>query len=727
MPFGNRENNRGTIEGAADPGRSLVERVTNAIDAVLEREHADHSGRPECRSPKEAAIAWLNVPEGGLSGLSPAQRRALARRVTITLLEGEGRSKRVVEVSDRGIGLSQEEMPQTILSLNESNKLTKHYLAGLYGQGGSSTLVASEYTLIASRKEENGPIGFTVVKYLDLPPDRFRTGHYVYLTIDGSIPTTSLPSTEFPRGTTVRHVGYDLSGYPSPLGPNSLYGLLNMALFDPVLPVWLDNRIHDYRRVIKGSRNALNGAVDEGDEHHTGPTLSHHVPLFFVSIGDFGRIGMEYWVLEAPTTRNKTPSAAFVNPRKPVVLTLYGQNHAELSQVLIRKQAELPYLAQRLICHIDCNGLAPAAKRALFVSNREDARRGAVYELVERDLINALKSDDELARLNNEARDRSLRDRDESAEQHMRTEVARLLRLYGLNVTEPVGADSSETEQPAGRPTHPKRSRPRPLPLEVREPPTYIRLVLDEQQPVSFYPEQRRYIRLETDANSTYHDPNRPERSRINFIIGGDGLRLIGTTPLEGGRMRAIVEALATALVGEEGVVRVELSRLGLPTLRDERTFRIVARPPIQQGTRRISLPPFEVREVEGPNDDQWAVLGWPDEINKVASCAALDGGTLVVWYSTVFPRYAAQRDALERRDTALAESFTSRYKIWLAVHSLLIHAEEAGRSATILPDEVRDDSSADWEREERVRMATMSCLFAAREIELPTQEVEVG
>src|SRR5689334_11823849 len=64
VPVG-RENNRGTIEASADPGRSLVERLTNGIDAILEVEHELHTGIPDCRTPKEAAIAWLGVPAGG--------------------------------------------------------------------------------------------------------------------------------------------------------------------------------------------------------------------------------------------------------------------------------------------------------------------------------------------------------------------------------------------------------------------------------------------------------------------------------------------------------------------------------------------------------------------------------------------------------------------------------------------------------------------------------------
>ena len=70
VPFG-RENNRGTIEVSADPTRSCIERITNGVDAVLELEHERHNGLPDCRSPKEAAVAWLDVPDNGLSGMSP--------------------------------------------------------------------------------------------------------------------------------------------------------------------------------------------------------------------------------------------------------------------------------------------------------------------------------------------------------------------------------------------------------------------------------------------------------------------------------------------------------------------------------------------------------------------------------------------------------------------------------------------------------------------------------
>ncbi|MEL7240302.1 MAG: hypothetical protein AAGK78_15700, partial [Planctomycetota bacterium] len=87
---GDRPNNRGVIEVSSNPGRAVVERVTNAIDAVLDAEFVAHDGKPAVGSPREAATTWLNVPDDGLSGMTAAERRKLAKRVTVRLRGGSG-------------------------------------------------------------------------------------------------------------------------------------------------------------------------------------------------------------------------------------------------------------------------------------------------------------------------------------------------------------------------------------------------------------------------------------------------------------------------------------------------------------------------------------------------------------------------------------------------------------------------------------------------------------
>lgn len=583
-------------------------------------------------------------------------------------------------------------------------------------------MAISKFTLIASRAAEQETIGFTVATFFEPAPDEDKLGRYVYLTINDSVLVATIPETEFAVGTSVKHFGYDLSSYPSPVGPNSVYGLLNRILFDPVLPVWLDNPVNNQRRVIKGARNALNGAVDEGDEDRRGVRLSHHVPLFFSSLSEFGRLGIEYWVLERPTEKNKRPTAAFVNPGKPIVLTLNGQNQAELSQILVRKEAELPFLAQRTIVHVDCNSLTPGAKRSLFVSNREDARRGLVLRLITDEVVRALRSDDDLVRLNNEAREQGMRERDESAVQQMRQEVSRLLRLQGLNVGASVGGEAGSDDGQDQRPTHPRRPRRPPEPIELHEPPTHLNIVWGEDKEVTFYPEQRRFIRIQTDAHSSYHDPDNPDNSRINIIVSGSEVAKRGSTPLKGGRMRAIFEAPSGAGVGGVGGIRIEMTRPGLPLLSDERSVQIVEAPPVRPGARQVTLPPWDIQPVQGPTDPKWAELGWPDYVDSVASSAEMEEGTLVVYYSTAFPKYANSRGTLERRDPTLASSFTARYEIWLTVHSLLLHQDQQSTSEALTQQRAEEDPelAEAREREERCRLATLSALFATREVQQP-------
>jgi hypothetical protein len=162
-----------------------------------------------------------------------------------------------------------------------------------------------------------------------------------------------------------------------------------------------------------------------------------------------------------------------------------------------------------------------------------------------------------------------------------------------------------------------------------------------------------------------------------------------------------------------------------LPTLADERDVAIVATPPARPATRAVTLPPFDHLPVEGPDDPRWATLGWPDSINAVASSAEMEGGTLMIYYSTVFPKYANQLAAFDRRDPALARSFTERYKIWLAVHSLLLYQDQQIAGGQPRADE--DPEIADArEREERCRTATLAAVFAAREVQLSPAAAEV-
>jgi hypothetical protein len=716
---GLRPNNRGTIDVATDPGRSVIERVTNAIDALLELEHTVHKGKPECKSPRDAAEAWLGLDRRGLGSTTPRARQALARRTVVQLEPGEGKESRIVTIRDSGIGLSAEEMPKTILSLNEGNKWQKHYLAGTFGQGGSSTFAFSKLTLLASRKYGSNTVAFTVVRYKDLPPQDYKSGHYVYVA-EVNLPLTIDFDDSYPlkpQGTLVRHFGYDLTNYPSPFGERSLYGAMNRLLFDPVAPIWFENKVEGWNRGIYGSRTRLNSGSEDA-EGGSKLELAHQMPMFSVSLGEHGLIGLEYWVLLPPEKASTVPIAAYVDHRKPIVLSINGQNQSELSALLIRKDAELPYLKSRLICHIDCDGLSPGAKRALFASTREQAKEGYLLDRIREEFVSALKSDDELTRLNREAKDKSLSEADDETKKKLQKEVAKMMKLMGKAQVEVDRSSQAGTGSGRGGGGGGGRKLE---PLETREPPTFIRLLRNDDEPVPFYRGQRRWLRIETDAPSEYHSSTKLKDSKMNFLVG-EHLKLVSTTSLRGGRMRVALESAKDAALAVKGTIRVELYRSGLFPLTDEASYEIVADPKPKEKKRTTTFPDFRIIPVDGPDDESWRYISEDDtNITRHASAATLSEGVLYIYYSKQFPKFEQELQRWEGLDIQKAKSFQRRYEIWVAVHSLLMQEQEEERADAGQSDEAADE----FLRQERCRFSVVATMIASQEVK--SGEVVVG
>ena len=116
------------------------------------------------------------MPAGRVANLEIRKRQIVAEEVVVCLLEGASRRTPTVEVRDRGVGLTPHLMPTTILSLGESNKIDKLYLAGAYGQGGSTVLAFCPHgSLFVSRRhpellgpKEEDLIGVTFARFNEL-------------------------------------------------------------------------------------------------------------------------------------------------------------------------------------------------------------------------------------------------------------------------------------------------------------------------------------------------------------------------------------------------------------------------------------------------------------------------------------------------------------------------------------------------------------------------------
>src|SRR5688500_4504038 len=101
-PVGDRENNYGSINIGSDPGHAFVERVTNAIDAVIEREAnlwlVKRKGKAIPATPREAVETWFKVPGGRVSNVSIKQRQSLADSIVVKLLDSRIKRQPTVEI-----------------------------------------------------------------------------------------------------------------------------------------------------------------------------------------------------------------------------------------------------------------------------------------------------------------------------------------------------------------------------------------------------------------------------------------------------------------------------------------------------------------------------------------------------------------------------------------------------------------------------------------------------
>src|SRR5436309_3424009 len=119
VPVGGEQTNARSIDLASESSRPVVERITNAIDALLEhRRMVDREGTSP-RSPREGLQRWFGALDGHISSLTEVQRQDLANNIRVSVAESGHPKKPTVIIRDLGIGQHPEDMPTTILGLGE--------------------------------------------------------------------------------------------------------------------------------------------------------------------------------------------------------------------------------------------------------------------------------------------------------------------------------------------------------------------------------------------------------------------------------------------------------------------------------------------------------------------------------------------------------------------------------------------------------------------------------
>ena len=392
-PLGGIENNFGVVENQqSSPIASLIEKITNSIDAILMRRCLEEGIDPKSdkapRSMEEAVKQFF--PDHRLWDYTGTDRRTQAERIQILADGPKGDTSLIIY--DDGEGQHPEDFEGTFLSLLKGNKNDIHFVQGKYNMGGSGAIAfcgKKRYQMIASRRYDgSGKFGFTLVRKHPLVGDeqhRFKNTWYEYLVVGGAIPAFEVEKLDvvlhrrtFTTGTLIKLYSYQL-----PIGISVISRDLNQSvneyLFEPALPLYtieskerypLDRQPQRYlyglkRRLEREDRKYVEDYFSEQAEYEGVGKLKVTCYVFRARVD--GKSAKE--------TRQSIWREFFKN-NMSVLFSLNGQAHGHFTSEFISRTLKMNLLKNYLLIHVDCTGLNPEFRNELTMASRDRLKSG---------------------------------------------------------------------------------------------------------------------------------------------------------------------------------------------------------------------------------------------------------------------------------------------------------------------------------------------------------------
>jgi len=641
-PLGGKPNNYSAANALSDSGDALIERVTNGMDALIEREVV-RSGRTDLKNPREAVDLLFGIPGGHIAGVKDeVRRRELAGALVVTLRESGVEKEPTVVIEDQGIGQHPADFEHTLVSLNEENKRSSLYLMGAYGWGGAASFAFCKYAVFVSRRQEDlrGPgqddeVGWTVIRNNELADDPFaKHGFYEYLCIGGpagpTIPTLSASALPAPRrgwmGTQCSLVQYELSRFAEPVWSprRGLWLMLNAILFDPVLPFLA--RDEREKSVRQNAKSSLDGLVINGNAARLGWDKEHRAAYknrWNGNFADGGNVVIRYYVLEMKPDAKADwePAATFVPREQAVTITHNGQRQGQFRREMFETRLGLSSLAKYLIVHADCDGLSWQSKRMLFATTRDRLKVNPLADELRKKVEEALQSDSKLHELDRQRKEAALRRTSKEQTDRINKLLAKAidtLRTSDITVYRKLLSSNPDLQiygdQPLVKPEEPESkasNEKEPEPAYSGEPTTLLVL-----NPVVRIPAGgKAVVRLHLDAPDGYIGVGEGKAPFLGVITKGtDQFSIAGYSELAAGRMRCTISA-EKASPGEKGrVMFTVLRHEGLPLI-DQAEIEAIE-PPI----KRVKPVGSDKGEEKKPNvvqvsNDMYELLNFPEDL----------------------------------------------------------------------------------------------------------------
>jgi len=351
---------------------------------------------------------------------------------------GQTKQKPCISITDNGEGQTPERMPDTLLSLNKSNKLRIPFVQGKFNMGGTGALKFcgnQGIQLILSRRNPklvslsgghpSDPMwGFTIVRREDAKEGR-RSSTYTYLApVDvhtrpnrGGVlrfQADSLPL--FPEandshkrstkwGTFIKLYEYYNSNYSNShiLRTTGLLGRLDLLLPEAALPIRL-HECRDYEGEERSFDTTLCGLrvrLDDDAAANIEPDCCSTCPI---------QVNGEECV--ASIFAFKPGKAGTYRKSEGVIFTVNGQTHGSLHKNFFTRKSvgRLSYIKDDLLVIVDCSKFSTRAREDFFLNNRNQISECELRKALEQELEDNLKNDKNLIELVNQRRFEKLKD-----------------------------------------------------------------------------------------------------------------------------------------------------------------------------------------------------------------------------------------------------------------------------------------------------------------------------
>lgn len=430
FPIDGNDNNFGLIEAQGrSPERALIEKVTNAIDAVLLKECRNREIIPTSEvAPKtirQALEQFFSIEDGDLSTISEERKDVLASLIYV-IAENLKDKKANFYILDKGEGQSPSNFKTTFLKFG-GNKANTYFVHGRFGTGSFGVLPNcgdNKYQLILSKSFQSddkttNEWGWTLIRKNRSKNLETKHAWYEYLTNEGNIYSFNeddlsgvlkkcvnyerFDLSEFRHGTVIKLYDYDL--------PNSfdidrdLYRIFNRYLYAPALPF----RILDAQgkghvgpgKEVDGNLNRLKKNKSELEGVGELPTLK----IQRVLLPKLGYVDVDIYISKRKNNKKGfIESEKVANNNEAVFFIRNGQSHGEFSRHFIRDDLGLEYISKDIAIYIDCSNTPSVEFDDIFPPTRDSLRENRHRVAVEDTLRNELKNHEGLKELNSKRR-----------------------------------------------------------------------------------------------------------------------------------------------------------------------------------------------------------------------------------------------------------------------------------------------------------------------------------